>query len=247
MGTARNNLGRIALDGDDPETAERAYAEAATLFREISNQGGLATALTGLARAACVRHRWDDAGRNLAEALQIASGTDLTALQLSLLTAAAHLFLRAGTPRRGATLLALVRHHPAAEHATQAEAASLLESCKPQLGTEEHAAATARGHELSLDTALADTQLWLEGWEPQTRDDSGITPPTSSLAEPLTPREAEVLDLIAQGLTNQAIADQLFLSVGTVKSYTSHIYSKLHVSNRTAAVARARDLGLLGD
>ena len=65
------------------------------------------------------------------------------------------------------------------------------------------------------------------------------------LVEPLTPRELEVLHLIADGLTNQQIADTLFLSIGTVKSYTSHIYGKLGVSRRTQAIAHAREIGLI--
>lgn len=66
-----------------------------------------------------------------------------------------------------------------------------------------------------------------------------------TLVEPLTPRELEVLDLIAEGLTNRQIAEQLFISIGTVKSYTSQIYGKLAVGNRTQAVAYARILGLI--
>jgi LuxR family maltose regulon positive regulatory protein len=53
------------------------------------------------------------------------------------------------------------------------------------------------------------------------------------------------LRLIAQGMTNQEVADELVISVGTVKWYTSQIYGKLDVGNRTEAAARARDLGLL--
>ncbi|HXV42948.1 MAG TPA: LuxR C-terminal-related transcriptional regulator, partial [Anaerolineae bacterium] len=51
--------------------------------------------------------------------------------------------------------------------------------------------------------------------------------------------------LIAEGMTNQQIAEALVISVGTAKFYTSQIYSKLNVSSRTQAVARARDLNLL--
>jgi LuxR family maltose regulon positive regulatory protein len=63
--------------------------------------------------------------------------------------------------------------------------------------------------------------------------------------DPLTPRETEVLHLIADGLTNQEIADQLFISYETVKVHSRNIYQKLDVGGRTQAVARARGLGLL--
>lgn len=65
------------------------------------------------------------------------------------------------------------------------------------------------------------------------------------LLEPLTERELEVLALLAAGFTNQQIAERLFIARGTVKAHAASIYSKLDVHNRTRAVARARELGLL--
>lgn len=68
---------------------------------------------------------------------------------------------------------------------------------------------------------------------------------TSQLIDPLSQREIEVLQLIARGLTNQEIADQLYLSLHTVKVHARNIYSKLAVKNRTQAVAQAKALGIL--
>jgi LuxR family maltose regulon positive regulatory protein len=65
------------------------------------------------------------------------------------------------------------------------------------------------------------------------------------LAEPLSSRELEVLDLIAAGLTNQQIAARLYVSLHTVKSHARNIYAKLGVSSRTQAIAKGRALGLL--
>jgi LuxR family maltose regulon positive regulatory protein len=67
----------------------------------------------------------------------------------------------------------------------------------------------------------------------------------SSLVEPLSDRELEVLDLLADGLTNPEIARRLYISLPTVKSHTRNIYGKLDVHTRTDAVARARKLGIL--
>lgn len=66
-----------------------------------------------------------------------------------------------------------------------------------------------------------------------------------ALVEPLSPREMEVLYLIAQGKTNQEIAEQLVVARGTIKAHAASIYRKLDVTNRTEAVARARQLGIL--
>jgi LuxR family maltose regulon positive regulatory protein len=70
-------------------------------------------------------------------------------------------------------------------------------------------------------------------------------PPPSVLVEPLSERESEVLELLAQGLSNREIAERLFITVGTVKTHVHNIYGKLGVRGRTQAAARARELGLL--
>lgn len=61
----------------------------------------------------------------------------------------------------------------------------------------------------------------------------------------LSTRETEVLQLVADGVTNNEIAARLHISDATVKSHLVHIYTKLGVSSRTAAVATARDTGIL--
>jgi DNA-binding CsgD family transcriptional regulator len=71
------------------------------------------------------------------------------------------------------------------------------------------------------------------------------SPALEPLPEPLTAREQEVLELLAAGLTNRQIAEQLVISPQTVKKHTGNIYGKLGVTNRTEAVARAREVGLL--
>ncbi len=73
-----------------------------------------------------------------------------------------------------------------------------------------------------------------------------IEPLTDALIEPLSERELEVLQYLATGMSNQAIADQLFVSLAAVKWHARNIYGKLEVNNRTQAVARARELGFLG-
>ena len=70
-------------------------------------------------------------------------------------------------------------------------------------------------------------------------------PDPTALIEPLSDRELEVLQLIAEGLTNQEIANKLFLSLNTVKVHTRNIYGKLDAHHRTGAVAKARVLGIL--
>jgi DNA-binding NarL/FixJ family response regulator len=67
--------------------------------------------------------------------------------------------------------------------------------------------------------------------------------PSETFSE-LTEREREVLELIAQGLTNTAIAQKLVLSPKTVRNHVSNIFSKLQVSNRSQVIVKARQAGM---
>jgi len=77
-----------------------------------------------------------------------------------------------------------------------------------------------------------------------------LSPPQRSqqqqgLLDPLSERELEVLHLICEGASNNDIAEQLIIAVSTVKRHVTNLFAKLDVSNRTQAVARARQQGLL--
>jgi LuxR family maltose regulon positive regulatory protein len=77
--------------------------------------------------------------------------------------------------------------------------------------------------------------------------EASVSGPTAAqlLAEPLTERELEVLHLVAAGLSNQEIAQELVIALSTVKSHINHIYGKLGAKSRVQAVSRAQALGLL--
>lgn len=88
-----------------------------------------------------------------------------------------------------------------------------------------------------VDQLLEDVQH-----EPRLEVPSSLIQP---LVEPLSERELEILQFVADGLTNQEIAERLFLSVGTVKAHLHNIYGKLEVRGRTQAIARAREVNLI--
>lgn len=98
----------------------------------------------------------------------------------------------------------------------------------------------ARGKTLPIELAVQRTLPHLTVLDP---------PPHLQITwEPLdtlSDREHEILALVAKGLSNQAIADQLVIGVNTVKKHLTHIYSKLGVINRTQALIRARELNLI--
>ncbi len=75
------------------------------------------------------------------------------------------------------------------------------------------------------------------------KEDPGPQPADST--ETLTPRETEVLQLLARGLSNQEVSRELVVSVGTAKNHVQHIISKLSVSDRTQAVVRGLEMGII--
>jgi LuxR family transcriptional regulator, maltose regulon positive regulatory protein len=84
--------------------------------------------------------------------------------------------------------------------------------------------------------------------EERKREDKSFLPPTPTaqpLVEPLSQRELEVLQLIAQGLSNREISERLFLALDTVKGHNRRIFGKLSVQRRTEAVEKARSLDIL--
>ena len=104
------------------------------------------------------------------------------------------------------------------------------------------------GGKSPLDQELAMRLLQRFGKEEEQRAASlpGPKKPPEPLLEPLTPRELEILRLLAQGLTNRQISEELVVSAATVKVHIEHIIAKLGVSDRTQAAVRASQAGLLG-
>ena len=82
-------------------------------------------------------------------------------------------------------------------------------------------------------------------WKEVASQDSGLTIRDHSQEVELTPRQIEILQLVAQGLQNKEIADQLFVSEHTVKYHISEILQRFQVKNRDQAVAFARRNGLI--
>jgi LuxR family maltose regulon positive regulatory protein len=86
------------------------------------------------------------------------------------------------------------------------------------------------------DKFIDNLKAALERWDKLKKPHSGIE---------LSAREQDTLKLIAQDLSNQEIADKLFISLNTVKTHVKNIYSKLEVDNRTKAVAKAKELRMI--
>ncbi len=101
--------------------------------------------------------------------------------------------------------------------------------------------AAARGIPLSCLARVLQA-LGQQHAAPGARRETAAVP---GLVEQLTARELEILRLVAAGTPNQAIAEQLVVTLDTVKKHITHLLAKLGAANRTEAVARARQLGLI--
>lgn len=99
--------------------------------------------------------------------------------------------------------------------------------------------------EVTLDQKLSTKLLQRLANETPEPADSPPETKRTQLSQPLTPRELEVLELLALGQTNRDIAQSFVISVGTVKNHVEHIIAKLEASDRTQAVVRALELGLI--
>jgi LuxR family maltose regulon positive regulatory protein len=108
------------------------------------------------------------------------------------------------------------------------------------LGTDMLALLNRVRHEIDLPLHLGQA---LDRVASHVSADPSHPPPGSSVLVTLSLRERDVLELLAQRLSYQEIADQLFISAGTVKRHVSSIYSKLDVSNRREALLKAETLG----
>jgi LuxR family maltose regulon positive regulatory protein len=93
--------------------------------------------------------------------------------------------------------------------------------------------------------AYVDRLLGEEGHRAASPGATALPAAPSPLIEPLSERELEVLRLLNTPLSQPEIAERLYISVNTVRSHVKHIYGKLSVHARSAAVERAEELGLL--
>jgi ATP/maltotriose-dependent transcriptional regulator MalT len=219
-------------------SAEGNYAEALQLAEEASilvrpNRMRERSAARGLALAYCGLGEFEKARQQahwaLAEELS-------TGIRLWIMPVFALVLAHEGESVRAAELLGLIFTHPASPTGWLENWGLLTElraRLTAELGMDGYAAAWQRGSELELQTVVEDLLL---------TDGSARQP----LAEPLTPRELDVLRLIADGLSNHDIAATLVVGEGTVRTHVYNLCHKLGVRNRTSAVARARELHILG-
>lgn len=247
MGVASNKLANIALQEKAFAEAEARFEDSRKIYKKINDTGGVAETTHGLGIAALAQGHCETAQGHFREALQLGREINHRAFLLSLLVDIATLFWQVGRRKQPLTLLTFTAQHSATDHEAQTKAQRQLDLCKLAVAPSLYAEAME-----SVDTigSLNDlcTTLLVELTQPlkaAKQEETKVAPTTQPLFDPLTPRELEVLGLMANGRSNPEIAKQLIISVGTVKAYTNKIFGKLGVRNRVEAVTRARELAIL--
>lgn len=235
----------------DQELANQRGEEALRLYRELGNSRGIARALHQLAYIAYKQRdyrrsarlsgealalRWSD--RNLTEAAasfedlaDIAGMTGFPAIAARLYGAAAAMRASLGVPMWPAYREEYERE---VDHSRQALPGGVFDAAWADGWAMPVADAVANALAVAAQLAANPGEIALSGASEASTDRHG-----------LTSRELEVLRLIAQGCTNQAIANELFISLPTVKGHVTSIMAKLRLPSRTAVTAYALRNGLV--
>lgn len=231
------------LQGD--YAAAQAYAQAALkLGQEQEDLVNNAFQLRRLGSAACGLGNYQEARHYFCDGLRTAVAAGYEAATLDVVGEIAWLLHGYGQSGRAAELAGFVLSHPGSLNIIIKRLTPLLAELEGVIPPEVVATAVERGKTLHLGQTVKALLVELSRPLPATR--LVVEPPgDQSLADPLTERELEVLQLLAGGLSNYEIAVRLFVGVSTVKTHVNRIFSKLSVKNRTQAVARARELHLL--
>ncbi|MBN2305446.1 MAG: hypothetical protein JXQ72_13255 [Anaerolineae bacterium] len=238
-GAAVTSISRayFALNDGDIDAARAIGEHSLTACQEIGIRWGVASAYEVLGEVNLARHAYRDALRQFREMLRIAADSQLAHYLATVALGIGRALAGLGEETMALRFLAAAHRYcelqgrwPSYMDVESQIPAALFESVAAQSVHVADPVAAIMESENQLDE-------FIQNLEPPS--------PSTARADLLTEREVEVLGLVGEGKTNRAIADELILSVGTVKWYLSQIYSKIGVGSRTQALVRARELGLL--
>lgn len=233
----------LARSGNLPAARED-FREAFRIFLELGERSRTAWSLGGLGEIERQEGSYAEAARLYQESLELQFEVGAILEICFAIEALANLAAQTHAPDRAARLWGageILREFSGTPlpPSYRSDYAPYINVARAELGEKAFSVAWSEGRAMTLEQAVEYARA-----EPEPR---AAFPHAAGQSAPdaLTPRELEVLRLISGGLSNREIADQLVLSVGTVKWYTTTIYGKLRVQSRTQAVALAKEMNLL--
>jgi len=241
-------FGSLARARGDHAAALGHFRDALALYREIDARPQMARCLVGIGSVALSQGDLQLARSSLTESLQLSLATGQRLAVARGLEAFAALAVASGDPGRAVTLQgAALALREAAGHAPSALARSrldgLLEAAGRQLGEDATAALIAEGSAMSAHEAVRFAAgpggAGVAGQAAQLVVPPQAAPASSDAAAALTARELEIAALIARGLSNRGIADELVISPATAARHVANIFSKLGFSSRAQLAAWA--------
>jgi predicted ATPase/DNA-binding NarL/FixJ family response regulator len=239
---ALNWLAIILYELGDHEEAKRLLQD--SLVKSAPTPPTMTYALAYLGNAATTLEVEDEACSYFYRVLQSTQEVGYVRLQLEVLRYVVPLLLNHGDKSRAVELLAQVAHHPASQQSIRESARELLDQLEADLARDVFTSCYEKGRTASITAVIATLyqhRLFARFQTIDSVDSCMVSAPTL-----LTEREIEILHLMAEGMSNREIAEKLILTLGTVKWYSSQIFSKLYAHNRVQAVARGRELNILG-
>jgi predicted ATPase/DNA-binding CsgD family transcriptional regulator/DNA-binding XRE family transcriptional regulator len=272
IATAQSGLGQVHQALGQGNEAQHFFQASIAIWREIGDQGSLAQTLNQLGETLLMLGDRPTAHDCFEEALAVAREAQIAPTMLDSLLGIASLHANEGALEAALELLLHILQNPASTQEARSRAEQLHAALAPQLPIQKleiiHKRASGQslgalaasdgdlrrvvGEEskaAALSPGRTEYMLLATFPSPQTEAHDSIqaahTPQTATLVETLSARESEILHLIANGHSNQAIADRLIIAVSTVKKHINNIYGKLDVQSRTQALLRARELKLL--
>jgi non-specific serine/threonine protein kinase len=247
---ALGNLSEVARALDDHERAAALAGESLVLAREAGDRYQIVAALNGLGYA--MHHLGDhERGADLMrEALVVNREMGNKVRMVGCVVALAGMAATRGQARRAAQLFGAMESVLEALNAVYERCDRIdydrnVAAARALLDGTAFAEAWAKGRAMSLEEAIELALQPLPEPQPEPEPQSGTPQPVKGYPNELTEREVDVLRLVAEGLSNPRIAEQLYLSTFTVQAHLRSIYSKLGVTSRAEAARFAAEHGLV--